>query len=67
LEKFVYAAAGLVAGFVIGAAFTMRYMEEDFAQQQRTMLILHGDWRASACQQPESSRPKNLDCRGLAP
>jgi len=67
VEKFIYAAVGLVVGIVIGAAFTMRYMEEEFAEQQRTTLMLHGDRRASACQLPEASRPKNLDCRGLTP
>ena len=67
MEKFVYAAAGLVAGIVIGAVFTMQYMEENFAKEQRTLLMLHGDKRASECQLPEASRPKNLDCRGLTP
>lgn len=67
MEKLVYAAAGFVAGIVVGAVFTMQYLEEDFAERQRTTLMLHGDQRASQCQLPEAARPKNLDCRGLAP
>ena len=67
MEKFAYAAAGFLAGAVLSAVFTMRYMEEDFAKQQRVMMFLHGDKRASACQLPEAQRPKNLDCRGLSP
>jgi hypothetical protein len=67
VEKLLYAAAGFVVGLVVGCYFTMQYMEEDFAQQQRTTLMLHGDRRASECQLPEASRPKGLDCRGLTP
>lgn len=66
MEKYVYALAGLLAGLVAGSVVTMRVMEEDFETQQRSLLILHGDRRAVACQLPEHQRPKNTDCREFA-
>ncbi|MBK9115631.1 MAG: hypothetical protein IPM22_08290 [Betaproteobacteria bacterium] len=65
MEKLVYAAVGFALGAAAGAVAAFLYMEEDFAAQQRTTLILHGDRRAVACQVPEAQRPKGLDCRGL--
>ncbi|MFO1315276.1 MAG: hypothetical protein U1F58_06695 [Burkholderiales bacterium] len=65
MEKFLYAIAGFVVGAAAGAAAAAWYMEEDFAARQRTLLILHGDRRALACQLPEAQRPKGVDCEGL--
>ena len=61
----MYAAVGFALGAAAGAVGTFWYLEEAFAQQQRTTLILHGDRRALACQLPEAQRPKGLDCQGL--
>ena len=65
MHRLIFAIAGFVVGAVAGIAGTMWYLEEDFAQQQRLQMTLHGTNRAVACQQPEAQRPKNLDCRGL--
>ena len=65
MEKLVYAVVGFMLGAAAGAVATFLYLEEDFAQEQRTMLILHGDRRALACQLPEAQRPKGIDSQGL--
>lgn len=65
MDKFLYAIAGFVVGVAAGAAAAAWYMEDDFAERQRTLLILHGDRRALACQLPEAQRPKGVDCQGL--
>ncbi len=65
MEKLVYAVVGFVLGAAAGAVGTFLFLEEEFAQQQRTTLILHGDRRALACQLPEAQRPKGVDCEGL--
>jgi len=65
VEKLVYAVVGFALGAVAGAVAAFLYLQEDFAQEQRTMLILHGDRRALACQLPEAQRPKDIDCQGL--
>ncbi len=67
MDKALFAAVGFVAGIVVGAAAAAWYLQDEFAQQQRVLMTLHGDRRASACQLPEAQRPKNVDCRGLAP
>ena len=66
-EKLVYAAVGLVVGIIAGAAGAYVYLQEEFADEQRLLMTLHGTNRAIVCQQPEAKRPKNLDCRGISP
>ena len=66
MERLVFAVVGFVVGAVAGVAAAVWYLEEDFAQEQRLQMTLHGTNRAVLCQQPEVQRPKNLDCRGLA-
>lgn len=67
MQKLIFAAAGFVVGVIVGGAAAWWYLEDEFADEQRLMMTLHGTNRALLCQQPEARRPKNLDCRGIAP
>jgi len=65
MQKLVFAAVGFVLGAIAGGAGAYWLLEEDFERQLSVMLVLHGDRKTVACQQPEGKRPKNLDCRGF--
>jgi hypothetical protein len=67
MPRLIFAAVGFVVGTFVGGAAAWWYLEDEFADQQRLMMTLHGTNRAIACQQPVERRPKNLDCRGIAP
>ena len=67
MQRLIFALVGFVAGVVAGGAAAVWYLEDDYAQQQKVMMSVHGNSRAAACQLPEAQRPKGINCKDMAP
>ncbi len=67
MRSLVFAIASFVLGVAAGGAAVYWHLDEEHARERAMLMTLHGDNRAAACQQPPERRPRDLDCRGLAP
>jgi hypothetical protein len=67
MQKVAIAGLAFAAGLIVGGGSAWSYVDEEYAQHYRVQMTLHGTNQAVACQQPSELRPKNLDCRGIAP